>query len=96
MGCNGPSPPIERLLDDPPAITQVAGMALRVCHFDPETGDDLRRAPNAREDAEATDSLTPDYERLFRGVLVYARERVAELTATASPSPPCARSPRYA
>ena len=24
-----------------------------LCHFDPETGDDLRRAPNAREDCEA-------------------------------------------
>lgn len=44
---------LRQLLDDPSAIAQVAGTALRVCHFDPETGDDLRRAPNAREDCEA-------------------------------------------
>ena len=27
--------------------------ALRLCHFDPDTGEDLRRAPGAREDCEA-------------------------------------------
>src|SRR5690606_4733947 len=27
--------------------------ALRICHFDPDTGEDLRRAPRSREDCEA-------------------------------------------
>ena len=40
--------------------------------------------PN-REDAEVTYSLTPDYERLFRGVLAYARERVAGFIPHARP-----------
>jgi len=44
---------LRRLLDDPQAFAQVARDALQLCHFDPETSDDLRRAPRAREDCEA-------------------------------------------
>ncbi len=44
---------LRQLLDDPAALGEVAGLALRLCHFDPETGDDLRRSPHAREDCEA-------------------------------------------
>src|SRR5260370_38967999 len=44
---------LRRLLDDPYAIREVAQEALRLCHFDPETGDDLRRAPRAQEDCES-------------------------------------------
>jgi very-short-patch-repair endonuclease len=44
---------LRRLLDDPHAFSAVAQDALRVCHFDPNTGADLRRAPRAREDCEA-------------------------------------------
>lgn len=44
---------LRRLLDDPMAIGRVARRALELCHYDPETGDDLRRAPRAREDCEA-------------------------------------------
>jgi very-short-patch-repair endonuclease len=44
---------LRHFLDDPQALPRVAQQALRLCHFDPETGADLRRAPRAREDCEA-------------------------------------------
>lgn len=44
---------LRRLFDDPQVFAAVAQEALRLCHFDPETGEDLRRAPRAREDCEA-------------------------------------------
>lgn len=44
---------LRRLLDDVDALRDVAREALRLCHFDPDTGVDLRRAPMAREDCEA-------------------------------------------
>ena len=44
---------LRRLLDDPHALGAVARAALEICHFDPETGEDLHHAPFAREDCEA-------------------------------------------
>lgn len=43
---------LRQLVDDPNALAGIAGKALEICHFDPETGDDLRRADNAEEDCE--------------------------------------------
>ena len=44
---------LRRLLDDPQAFADVAQVALQLCHFDPQTGEDLRRSENAKEDCEA-------------------------------------------
>jgi very-short-patch-repair endonuclease len=44
---------LRRLIDDPEALGRVTRQALDLCHFDPETGEDRRRAPAAREDCEA-------------------------------------------
>lgn len=44
---------LRMLVEDPSALARVAKQALSICHFDPETGEDLRRAPGATEDCEA-------------------------------------------
>ena len=44
---------LRRLTDDPDALSRVARKALELAHFDPETLEDRRRAPRAKEDCEA-------------------------------------------
>jgi ATP-dependent helicase YprA (DUF1998 family)/very-short-patch-repair endonuclease len=44
---------LRRLLDDPEAFSRVGRQALEICHFDPDSGEDLRRAERATEDCEA-------------------------------------------
>lgn len=85
---------LRRLLDDPTAIADVAREALRICHFDPDTGDDRQRAEGATEDCEAAcyDCLMSyenqrEHELLDRHPI---RSILLDLTAasvTASPSP---------
>ncbi len=43
---------LRRLLDEPEELSEVAREALRLCHFDPDTGNDLKHAERAREDCE--------------------------------------------
>ncbi|MBE9010914.1 DEAD/DEAH box helicase [Pseudanabaenaceae cyanobacterium LEGE 13415] len=44
---------LNRLLDDPQGLAEVAKTALEICHFDAQTGEDRHRAPQAQEDCEA-------------------------------------------
>ena len=44
---------LRRLLDDPASFSQVARETLDICHFDPATGEDLRRAAHATENCDA-------------------------------------------
>jgi ATP-dependent helicase YprA (DUF1998 family) len=44
---------LRRLLAEPDALARVARRALELCHFDPDTGADLRHAVGAQETCEA-------------------------------------------
>ncbi len=43
---------LRHLLEDRTALARVARRALEICHFDPDSGEDRRRAARAREDCE--------------------------------------------
>ena len=83
---------LRQLVDDPAALAQVAREALALCHFDPDTGEDRRRAPGASEDCEAAcyDCLMnysnqPDHKLMDRHLL---RDLLLALTtATVQASP---------
>jgi hypothetical protein len=44
---------LRQLVDKQDAFARVAVQALKLCHFDPITAEDLKRAPQAKEDCEA-------------------------------------------
>jgi hypothetical protein len=44
---------LRRLIAEPQLICEIAAKALEICHFDPETGEDLHHAPKATEPCEA-------------------------------------------
>lgn len=73
---------LRRLIDDPQALAEVAREALRLCHFDPDTGADLRRGPRSREECEAAcyDCLMSYTNQLDHRLL--DRQRIRELLLT--------------
>jgi superfamily II DNA/RNA helicase len=69
---------LSRLIDEPGALAAVAASALEVCHVDPATGDDLRRAAGAEEDCEAA---------CYDCLLSYTNQRVHRLLDRQSIAP---------
>ncbi len=84
---------LRRILDDPGALAEAAREALAICHFDPDTGRDLRRPPGAREDCEAAcyDCLMSyvnqlDHKLLDRQAVKSFLLRLAASRVSASPA----------
>jgi len=83
---------LRRLVDDADALRRIARQALSLCHFDPEDGHDLDRAPGARERCEAacydclmSYSNQPDHRVLDRQAI---RDLLLQLAhAEVHPSP---------
>ena len=87
---------LRRIVEDEKSLVEIAEEALRLCHFDPETGDDLRRATGASEDCEAAcyDCLMSysnqrDHELLDRHLI---RQYMVELRGSIVVPSPAARS----
>ena len=87
---------LRRLIDDADALRRVAREALRICHFDPDNGEDLRRAPASAEDCEAAcyDCLMsyinqPDHPNLDRLLVrdLLLQISAGELSASPAPAP---------
>lgn len=85
---------LRRLIDDGDALRRVAGQALEICHYDPDTGEDRERAPRATERCEAAcyDCLMsymnqPDHPNLDRALLKDLLLRLAASEIDASPAP---------
>ena len=83
---------LRQLLDDAHAVRAVAREALRICHFDPQSGDDKRRPEGAKEDCEAAcyDCLMSytnqlDHKLLDRMLLPEFLMQLATATVQASP-----------
>lgn len=84
---------LRRLLDDAGDLAQVARAALELCHFDPDTGQDLHKAPRARERCEAAcyDCLMSytnqlDHDKLDRHAIRDLLRDLAAATVVASPT----------
>ncbi len=84
---------LRRLLDDPGDLARVARKALELTHFS-GSGEDLRRAPGAREDCAAacygcllSYSNQPDHPLLDRGAVKDFLIRLAAARVESSPSP---------
>lgn len=83
---------LRQLVEDPGAWTRVARTALALCHFDPDTGDDLGKAEHAAEKCQAAcyDCLLsyfnqPDHESLDRHCVKDLLQQI--MTGTMEPSP---------
>jgi Domain of unknown function (DUF1998) len=85
---------LRRLVDDPAVLRRVARRALELCHFDPDTGEDQRRAPGATEDCMAAcyDCLLsynnqPDHRVVDRFAIRNLLLQLAAARVEPSPSP---------
>lgn len=85
---------LRHLAEDPDALVNLARQALALCHFDPDTGTDLHRAPGAIEDCEAAcyDCLMsytnqPDHPLLDRTAIRDYLAALAAAEVAASPTP---------
>ncbi|MDZ7721635.1 MAG: Zn-binding domain-containing protein [candidate division KSB1 bacterium] len=83
---------LRRLLFAPQEFKAVARRALELCHFDPATGEDLKRAPFADEDCEAACynclmnyGNQPDHEHLDRHKIKNILLQYANSTVHLSP-----------
>ncbi|HPA53405.1 MAG TPA: DUF1998 domain-containing protein, partial [Thermoanaerobaculia bacterium] len=88
---------LRRLVDEPSAFGAVVRRAQELCHFDPDTGEDLRRAPTSKDDCEAAcyDCLLsygnqPDHRlldrRAIRDLLASLAGATVELSAAGVPA----------
>lgn len=84
---------LRRLIDAPADLALVAREALRLCHFDPDTGEDEEHAPGATERCEAAcyDCLMNyrnqrDHRLLDRWTIRDALLELARATVTPSPT----------
>jgi superfamily II DNA/RNA helicase/very-short-patch-repair endonuclease len=83
---------LKRLVQEPDALQRVAAMALKICHFNPETGEDQKHAPEAKEDCEVAcyDCLLsyynqPDHKHLNRHLIKDVLMRLQKATVECSP-----------
>jgi very-short-patch-repair endonuclease len=83
-----------RVLGSPDELGRIARIALELCHFDPNTGEDLRKAEYASEECEAAcyDCLLSytnqrDHDILDRQAIRDVLMKLASCHVEASPSP---------
>jgi very-short-patch-repair endonuclease len=74
-------------------MAEVARQALAICHFDPDTGEDLRHGPESRQECEAacydclmSYSNQPDHRLLDRQLIRDLLLQMAQSTVEASPT----------
>ena len=84
---------LRQLLDKPSSFAELASESLQICHFDPDTGEDKRRAPGSAEDCEAAcyDCLMSynnqmDHELMDRQKLLQILTLLRESRVVASPT----------
>lgn len=83
---------LRQLVEDPLAWKRISRNALQLCHFDPDTGDDLGRAEHAEEKCQAAcyDCMLsyfnqPDHESLDRYCVKELLQQI--MAGTMEPSP---------
>jgi very-short-patch-repair endonuclease len=84
---------LRRLVEDTMAFAEVARRALEICHFDPASGEDLGKAPGAKERCEAAcyDCLLsytnqPEHPLLDRRRVVDVLRALTRATVSSSPT----------